>query len=71
MRGSRHKAIGKRLRNALFDNKTFGGGADLSGVLIASGNCGFYRQFEIGIIEYNKRIRAPSSSTHFFSAAPA
>ncbi len=33
--------IGKRLRNALFDNKTFGGGADfVRCVLIASGNRG-------------------------------
>ncbi len=51
-----------------FDTKRLGG-ADSSGVLIASGTA-LYRQLEIGIIEYNKRSGATQFQYRTFSAPP-
>ncbi|CNU26248.1 Uncharacterised protein [Salmonella enterica subsp. enterica serovar Bovismorbificans] len=39
--------------------------------MIASGNRGFYRQLEIGIIEYNKRIRATQFQYALFQRRPS
>ena len=61
-----HKTFGKCRSNSLFDNKAFCRCTYLSGILITSGYRRFHRQFQIGIVKHNKRIRTAQFQYAFF-----